>query len=146
MEEGTQNAEVIETRFGVSPAKKTPRLEVHFKLEGNEAIWGHIYFTNKPLARKSIKAIGFDIDNRGLDELRNDNFILTGEKCEVELEDDAQYGMKVKWINALGGDADLDLTKLTTDLRNAKKKGKSGPAPEAAEDASSPEPPEDIPF
>ncbi len=144
MDEGIYEAEVVETRFGVSGIKKSPRLEVLFQIEaqGNESIWGHIYFTNKGMARKSIKAIGFDIDNKGLEELRDNNHLLTGQKCEVEIEDDSQYGLKVKWINPLGGGGEVDLTKLTTDLRNAKKKGKSGPAPEP----TAVEPPEDIPF
>lgn len=148
MDEGIYEAEVVETRFGVSGIKKSPRLEVLFQIEaqGNESIWGHIYFTNKGMARKSIKAIGFDIDNKGLEELRDNNHLLTGQKCEVEIEDDSQYGLKVKWINKIGGDASLNLKELTKELRDVKKKGKSGPASEPAGDPPPTEPAEDIPF
>jgi hypothetical protein len=146
MDEGIYNATVVEHRFGESPRKKTPRLEVHFQLETDENIWGHIYFKNKEMARRSIKAIGFDIDNMDLAKLKSDTRFLTGNRCELELEDRGQYGVQVKWINSIGGSSGggggFDLGKLTQDLRDAKKQGESGPAP-----APAPEPnPEDIPF
>ena len=124
MEIGKHIASVVECNFGASPRKGTPRLEVMVQLDGdaNETMTGYVYFKNATIARSSIMALGFDVDKKDMDELRNDPRLLTGNKVQVDIVDNGQYGLQIAWFNSLTAEAspDFDYKGLTNDLRKAK--------------------------
>ena len=107
MNPGTYSATVIKTRFGEA-STGTPFISVQFSVTDDtgtvEEIWGNIYLSPKamPMARKSLKAIGFDIDNRSLCDLEDQPEILASNECEIVVDEEEYRGvasLKVKYIN-----------------------------------------------
>lgn len=126
------------------------RLGVLFSVDDNgttEQVWGQIYFTPKAMgiARKSLKAIGFDPDRQTLDEFQRDQALCKGKRAEIEIEDHEYKGettLRVKWINPLPKPVDENtLSNLTKALRAVKKKDAEEEMPTPPEEVG-----EDIPF
>ncbi len=130
---GKQTGIVIKTEYGHSEQKGTPRFRVYFEVENmidgtREAIHGDIYLTDKAMgmARKSLKALGFDPDKQDLDALVSNPNLLTGNKATLDIQEEHdQKGnprLKVAFINPLPKPPEKDeLKKLSQALRDVKK-------------------------
>lgn len=139
---GKHQAKVVTCTYGHSSQKLTPQFEVVFLVDdatGGEQITGYIYLTEKAMgiARKSLKAMGFNPDDQELDVLVKNPALLAGNEAQIvvveEEGQDGEYRMKVAFINPLPGPADLnELKKLSKALRDVKGSTKKKPAPVAA--------------
>lgn len=71
-----------------------------------------------------MKAMGFDVDNRSLDEIVANPELLKGAKVGVTVEENVYNGNvtnRIAWINSIRKPPTKDgLSKLTSALRNAK--------------------------
>ena len=98
---------------------------VNFTVD-EEEISGTIWLTGKAMgiARKSLKAIGFDPDTENISILNLDHGHLTGHQCEIDVQEETYQGverLKIAWINPLPRElTDDDAMTLTESLRNAK--------------------------
>lgn len=135
MNEGIYTGVVVQHSIGVSNSEKqTPFVLIKFKLEGTEEFinaWVYIVAgndNNLRIARKSLKAIGFDPDAQDIGELQSNQTLLAGNKCELDIAAEEYNGsskLKVKWINPLRKTAEKSqLAALTKGLRSVKGKGK----------------------
>lgn len=94
---------------------------------GQEQMGTTIWLSDKAMAmaRKSIKAMGFDIDKHDLGQLDKARTALAGRKVEVEVGEETYKGetsIKIKFINRLREPITEDESKsLTHALREAKK-------------------------
>lgn len=110
MTPGVACAVVIEHSFYES-SKGTPGVAVLFQIKGlpageHDRIIGHIWLTEAAagLARKSLRAIGFDPDSQKLEELNENPTLLAGKETTVilaENENDSRF-MQVKYIGSQG--------------------------------------------
>ena len=71
-----------------------------------QKIAGNVYFTEKAIriARKSLKAMGFNPDTQKIADLDENQTLLRGNPCEIEIVEETYQGetsIKVKWINAI---------------------------------------------
>jgi hypothetical protein len=78
------------------------------------------------ITRKSLKAMGFDIDSRDIGELDANHELLKGQKVKAVVEEQEYHGKvsnKITWINALNKPVSdkLALKNLTMKLRAVKK-------------------------
>lgn len=77
------------------------------------------------IMRKSLKAMGFDVDKLDIQELVNNEALLDGKKCEVTVEENEYNGKisnQIAWINALRQCPEAnDMAELTKKLREVKK-------------------------
>lgn len=127
---GKHQAKVVTCTYGHSSQKLTPQFEVVFLVDdatGGEQITGYIYLTEKAMgiARKSLKAMGFNPDDQELDVLVKNPALLAGNEAQIvvveEEGQDGEYRMKVAFINPLPGPADAnELKKLSKALRDVK--------------------------
>lgn len=105
MIEGIHNAVVVEHRTVTSPGG-TPYVLVTFQLNDNETIQARIFLTEKAagIARKSLKAIGFDPDKQDLSALDENQHLLTGREAELDIREEEYRGrtsLKVAFINPI---------------------------------------------
>lgn len=126
MEAGIYTAQVVEHAIRQSPIQGTWYIDVLFKLVGSdEIINGHVWLTEKSMgiARKSLKAMGFDIDTFDLSHLQENHTLLAGNKCKIDIQlDDQGKELRVKWINPLGDTPSKQVfDNLTQQLRTVKK-------------------------
>lgn len=142
MEAGKQVGTVIEHRVDASGDKWY--VYIKFECAGGDTIPARIYLTDAAMgiARKSLKAIGFDIDAKPLEDIDGEPYILNGNKAELDIEEQehppgsGKYSMRVKWVNPLPTAKDTNAMKrMTEKLRAAKKRDLYAEAKE-----------EDIPF
>ena len=154
MESGTHDVVVAKVEFYFTMGKGTPALKILFTKEGNaeDYIYGDIYLSDAalPMARKSLKTLGFDVDKREFDEIAEKSDCLNGAKCTIVVEDEEYNGNvrpKVKWINARGSAVAGKklMSELTKKLREAKKKPDDVGLPEGFEPATG-VPEDKIPF
>lgn len=133
MQEGFYTGIVQQHSIGISNGEKqTPFVLIKFKLEGTEEYinaWVYIVAGNEKnlrIARKSLKAIGFDPDTQDIGELQSNQTLLAGNKCELELGSEEYNGstsIKVKWINHFKKPVEQkQLAALTKGLRSVKSK------------------------
>lgn len=133
MNEGIHTGIVMQHSIGVSNGEKqTPFVLIKFKLKGTEEYinaWVYIVAGNEKnlrIARKSLKAIGFDPDKQDIGELQSNPTMLAGKECDLDIAPEEYNGnttMKVKWINPLHKTADQkQLAALTKGLRSVKSK------------------------
>lgn len=138
-----------------------------------QKIAGNVYFTEKAIriARKSLKALGFNPDTQKIADLDENQTLLRGNRCEIEIveeeypEGSGEVSIKVKWINAIrnkkeeeeeGNRIDNLLRDAGSDKSKAKARSASPPVNDDADpfgqpppltDADVPPPPgDDIPF
>ena len=137
MEEGTFKAKVVQHYLSSSAQKGTPCVIVTFELDGDEHIAASIWLTDAAMgmARKNLKAIGFDVDKLNVSELGKNPVLLAGNEAELVIGVDdyaAKYdrgAYKVKYINALGAKPkQMDLDRITKALRAAKNAEQEAPA------------------
>lgn len=103
-------------------------LQIAVKFRDGETGQKDLYATKSPksaaIARKSMKAMGFDVDNRSLDEIVANPELLKGAKVGVTVEENVYNGNvtnRIAWINSIRKPPTKDgLSKLTSALRNAK--------------------------
>jgi len=125
MRTGKHIATVVGTSMGES-RKGTPYVEARFMV-GEELINGKIFLTPRAMgvARKSLQAMGLDIDAVGLSALDLDPKMLDGNTCEIDVEEEEYNNKlysKVKWINAIKNKpTSKTLDALTKSLRDVKK-------------------------
>ena len=107
--------------------------EVETSPEKKEPIWATVWVTDgsSNVARKSLSAVGFDVDHEDLSILTDDKFRLMGHKAEIEIESEEYNGkpsLKVKWINPIRSpeDSKAKISAATKMLRAAKKAGNAG--------------------
>ena len=135
MNEGIYTGVVVQHSIGVSNSEKqTPFVLIKFRLDGTDEhinAWVYIVAGNENnlrIARKSLKAIGFDPDKQDIGELQTNPTLLAGHKCELELASEDYKGnstIKVKWINPERKHADKSqLALMTKGLRAVKSKDK----------------------
>lgn len=133
MQEGIYTGIVQQHSVGVSNGEKqTPFVFIKFKLKGTEEFinaWVYIVAGNNKnlrIARKSLKAIGFDPDTQDVGQLQSNPTLLAGKECELELGSEEYNGstqIKVKWINPLRKPVEQNqLAALTKGLRSVKSK------------------------
>lgn len=133
MNEGIYTGVVVQHSIGVSNSEKqTPFVLIKFRLDGTQDhinAWVYIVAGNENnlrIARKSLKAIGFDPDKQDIGDLQTNPTLLAGNKCELELAAEEYNGnstIKVKWINPLRKPADKgQLALMTKGLRSVKGK------------------------
>jgi hypothetical protein len=76
------------------------------------------------IARKSLKAMGFDIDKRDIGELEENHALLAGAPVRVVVEEHEYNGKvtnRISWVNPIPKPAPKSsLADLTKRLRNAK--------------------------
>lgn len=76
------------------------------------------------IMRKSLKAMGFDVDKRDLSELQENPSLLDGNEVIAVVEENVWNGRttnQIAWINAIPKKAPpAALSRLTAALRNAK--------------------------
>ncbi len=85
---------------------------VNFEVEGHQLL-GKIWITGDSdpkkkanrmrMARASLKAIGFDPDNQDIQSLDDNKTMLSGNRCNVTIEESEWQGKvstRIKWINA----------------------------------------------
>ena len=130
--EGIHEVEVISHNFMFS-GSGTPGITFCFHKLGEDdqaVMYGTIWLSQKAMgmARKSLKAVGFDIDKRNLSELEGQDGMLAGNKCQIDVRSEeypigsGKYNLKCAFINPIPeplGKARFD--KLTQALRDAKK-------------------------
>lgn len=143
MRAGTFPATVLKTTFTTSQKKKTPGflvdVTVHDDEEGDFDHFGYIWISKETekslrMARKSMKAIGWDIDNDDLKALADLPLALKGKKCEVVIVEEVyndQATLKIAFFNepSKPGDPSL-LDDLTKALRSVKSKKADHDEPE----------------
>lgn len=103
-------------------------LAVAVKFQSGEVGQKDLYATKSPksaaIARKSLKAMGFDCDKRELDEIVKNRSLLKGAKVRAVVEEHEWNGNitnRIAWLNAIPKTPDKSgLGKLTSALRNAK--------------------------
>ena len=108
----------------------TRSVDVRFMVEDGEGweIVGNIWLTDKAweMARKSLKAIGFDVDKQSTKLLDTNKELLAGNKCNITVAEEEYKGktsLKVKFINPLSEAPSEDIfAKWDKKLREAKKK------------------------
>jgi hypothetical protein len=133
MNEGIYTGVVVQHSIGVSNGEKqTPFVLIKFNLKGTEEhinAWIYIVAGNEKnlrIARKSLKAIGFDPDTQDIGELQTNPTLLAGKECELELAAEEYNGnttIKVKWINPFRKPVEKQqLAALTKGLRSVKSK------------------------
>ncbi len=133
MNEGIYTGVVVQHSIGVSNGEKqTPFVLIKFKLKGTEEhinAWVYIVAGNEKnlrIARKSLKAIGFDPDTQDIGLLQSNPTLLAGKECELELAAEEYNGsttIKVKWINTPRKPVEKSmLATLTKGLRSVKSK------------------------
>jgi hypothetical protein len=126
MELGKQIATVdgVEIKYN---ADDVPYFVVGFRAADGERMAGYLYTSDKAIgiARKSMKAIGFDIDTRDLNELCDNPKLLDGNEAEIDVVEEEYKGKirtKIAWINPVARKVSKeDLQRLTHALRNAKR-------------------------
>ena len=130
---GLFRAKVIRTDFIRSPRQGTPGIQVKFLIEYPEDpnrmpdnTTGTIWLTDRAsgVARKSLEAMGFDVDKDNFALLKANPEMLSGKECQVEIAEKEfrdNITLEVAWINPLpnsgGPDEDERITKM---LRAAK--------------------------
>lgn len=123
---GQQIATVVEHMLQTHERTGNLYVFVIFELDGGDRIPGEIWLTEKSMnmARKSLKAIGFDVDSRNIGELDLDHALLNGQKCQVDIQEEVfknEARLKVKWINPLPKPkSQTQLDTITKALRAAK--------------------------
>lgn len=103
-------------------------LAVAVRFQSGEVGQKDLYATKSPksaaIARKSLKAMGFDCDNRSLDEIIANRKLLAGAKIRAVVEEHEWNGNitnRIAWLNAIPKPPNKEaLSKLTSALRNAK--------------------------
>lgn len=130
MNPGTHVARVLEHSIKISENTGTWSVYVLFELEDSkEKIGGYVWLTDKAMgiARKSLKAIGFDPDAQNISVLDDDPVLLAGNRCQLDIAEETykdETSMKVKWINPIPKPkSKKSMDQFTTALRNAKKTG-----------------------
>lgn len=105
---GKHIGKVVRHDYGHSSQKGTPQLYVTFQVDsetGSETIGGYVYFTEKAMgiARKSLKAMGFDPDADTLQTLIDNPLKLMGHECSLTIIEeegqDGEYRLKVAFID-----------------------------------------------
>lgn len=127
MNPGTYTATVIRHEFRESQ-RGTPSLWVLFRAAteaGEEEIGTNIWLTKgaMTMARKSLKAMGFDVDKESVQILDENPVHLCGKQVRIECEEEeykGQVSIKVKWINPLSAGKPR-WGQLDKALRSAKK-------------------------
>lgn len=137
MTPGKKSATVLEHSIQIAQNSGTWSVAVLFDVEdtdGSKAnMLGHIWLTKKAdkIARKSLKAIGFDPDSDNLTVLDENPVLLAGKKCEVVVAEEEFKGekqLKIQWINPVGKPKSKDeMDKMTQMLRDAKSEGEPAP-------------------
>ena len=87
---------VVATQLVELGQNRTPALKVRVDVEG-EVVEPVVWITPKALgmARQALKAIGFDIDGRNIEELDENPKALAGNPCPVRVVED-DYGGKLR--------------------------------------------------
>lgn len=143
MQEGTFRGKVVQHYLSSSATKGTPCVIVTFEVDGNETIDAQIWLTDAAMgmARKSLKACGFDVDKLSVSELDSNPTLLVGHEAEIVVAIDdyaAKYdrvAFKVKYINPIGAKPkQTDLDRITKALRAAKKSEDESPSEDPAEE------------
>lgn len=107
---GKYTATVLRHDFGHSSQKGTPHFHVSFEVlseTGSESVAGDIWLTEAAMgmARKSLKAMGFDPDTEDLQTLVDNPIKLIGRECSIvvveEEGQDGEFRTKVAFINPL---------------------------------------------
>ena len=103
MQEGTYPAIVRKTDLSTTQNGHL-RIGVKLLVNGEEEMWGNVYFSEKAMhiARKSLKAMGFDPDTRSIVEMEDNPELLAGNECEVTVKPDtykADGSTKIAFIN-----------------------------------------------
>lgn len=130
MRPGKHVGTVIKHTYGHSAQKGTPHFHVEFQVDsdtGSEMIAGDIWLTDAAMgmARKSLKAMGYDPDTQDLDALVDNPALLMGHKVTLEIVEeegrDGEWRLKVAFINAVAGPVAPDeLKRLSKSLRDVK--------------------------
>jgi hypothetical protein len=146
---GKHIGKVIKVTFGHSSQKGTPHFAVEFQVEsdtGLEVVTGNIWLTEAAMgiARKSIKAIGFDPDVEELQILVDNPMKLTGNDAMLtvveEERKDGEYEMRVAFIDPIPGPPKPgELASFTKAIRAVKGSGKKGAAAKAKAETSTKE-------
>jgi hypothetical protein len=133
---------VIRHDFGHSQVKGTPQFAIGFNVvseTGAETITAYVYLTEKAMgmARKSLKAIGFDPDNESLQTLVDNPIKLIGREASLtiaeEQRQDGEYQLKVAYIDPVAEPPKAgEIASLDGALRAVKGSGKKGAAAKAA--------------
>ena len=130
--EGIHEVEVVSHNFMFS-GSGTPGITFQFHKLGAEpeaVMFGTIWLSQKAMgmARKSLKAVGFDIDKYDISDLEANGEALAGNKCSIDVRSEeypagsGKYNLKVAFINPLYEPLSKERSaKLTDLLRKAKK-------------------------
>lgn len=135
----------------INPNTDTWAVRIWFVWEEDgepQKIAGNVYFTEKGIriARKSLKAMGFDPDIQNVRDLDNDQTLLRGNECEIELSEEEWQGntsIKVKWINAIKTEAQVK--KEVGNIDNMLRAAKAKPKDQAGRSRAADNPPADDP-
>jgi hypothetical protein len=103
-------------------------VQVRVKFEDGETGNKDLYATKSPksaaITRKSLKAMGFDVDTRSLDEIVANRTLLSGVRIRATVEENEYNGKithRISWLNAIPKPpAKGALAKLSSALKNAK--------------------------
>lgn len=92
---------------------------------GNKDLYPCASEKSLQITRKSLKAIGFDVDSRDIGELQDNQTLLAGAKVKVTVEEQEYKGQvsnRITWVNAIKKPAaKAALSALTSKLRTVKK-------------------------
>lgn len=136
---GTHLVEVVKHSVRMIQRTGTKYISITFKdPTSNEQIEGAIWLTRKALnqARRSLEALGFDVDNSELQILQDQPIFLAGRRAEIVVEMETWNGQeraKVRWINRPPIDAakqKAELTVIGQQLRDSKPSGSEAPKEE----------------
>lgn len=129
MEPGKYRAKVVGACTGTSEEKGTPYVEIGFEVAG-ESINARLWLTEASagMTRKSLKAVGFDIDKYEVSDLDAKPEMLMGNEAEIVVDFDdyminkgREGAVKVKYVNSLSAKPKVaELKRLTQMLRQAK--------------------------
>ena len=133
---------VIRHSYGTSAQKGTPKFDVAFQVEhGDDLVEMNFecWLTDKAMgmARKSLKAIGYDPDTMDLDMLANDTAKLMGNKATVtivEEEYNDEYRRKIGFVDPISAPPKPgQLAALTQALKDVKGSTKKKPVSAAVQ-------------
>ena len=109
------------------PNSGTWSLRILFNLDGGELI-AKLWLTEKAwgIARKSLKALGFDPDARNIEELHKNGTLLAGVTAMCDVQSKVWKGkskMEIAWINEIPKAPTQNIIdKINKGLRECKKK------------------------
>lgn len=125
---GKQTGTVLQHKIDSAPNTGSWCVNILFELDGGaDQIGANVWLTDKAMgiARKSLKAIGFDVDKQNVLALDENPTLLAGNKCELDIRPETYNGetsLKVAWINPIPEPkSQATFDKITDQLRKVKK-------------------------